>query len=141
MIDKRIFEPDRLGSEKEETGLQYNGFAILVQVNAENSFQAIEWVKHAFSGNDTEFNEEGNRYFIGYNSDDQAVEVIPCKIKFKETDEKRARTYNLFIGSDFFGFKWYQEKKHQELCYTILSKIDAKRAAFLVKEGKRFPLT
>ena len=138
MFNSHIFDPDRLGSEEEKKSLQYDGWAILVQIKGQNSAQVIQWARHTFSGDGTEFNEEGNRYFIDYDSCDR-VEVIPEKIKHKDAHNKRAVTYNLIIESNFLGFKPYSEHKHQDLCRKILSKIRRKRG-FLVKENKRFPI-
>ncbi|OGH05663.1 MAG: hypothetical protein A2W22_03315 [Candidatus Levybacteria bacterium RBG_16_35_11] len=104
MFNSHIFDPDRLGSEEEKKSLQYDGWAILVQIKGQNSAQVIQWARHTFSGDGTEFNEEGNRYFIDYDSCDR-VEVIPEKIKHKDAHNKRAVTYNLIIESNFLGFK------------------------------------
>jgi hypothetical protein len=139
MFDKRIFNLDRLGSEKEKNSLEYDGWAILAQINAQNSEQAIQWAKHNLCVEGTEFNVQDNRYFLGTDSDDKAIEVFPIKVPYKENQNTRLVTYNLIIESEFFGFKHYGENKHRDLCGAILRKI-RKRKGFWVREGKRFPI-
>jgi hypothetical protein len=137
MFNKHIFAPERLGSEKEEKTLVYDGWTILADINAQNYAQIIQWAKCTFHGDGIEFNEQKDRFFISYGSDDRAAEIIPDKIKYKDADHKRAVTYNLIIKSDFFGFKQFQEYTHQNLFYKIEDKIPKKRG-FFVREGKRF---
>lgn len=137
MFDNRIFNPDRLGTEREERTLEYEGWAILARIRAQNFVQAVQWAKHTFTDDGTMFNEENNRYFLSYGSDSRAVEIIPDKIKYKDTYSGKLETYNLILEAEFLGFKRSGENKHQELFEKVLSKIPEGRG-FLIKEGKRF---
>ena len=139
MFDKRVFDSDHLGSEKEKESLQYDGWAILARINAQNFSQAIQWVRHTYSGDGTELNEQENEYFLSYGSDDRAIKIIPEKITCKDAPSNKAETFNLIFISDFFGYKRYEEKQHQELFRKILSKIPRKKG-YLIKEKKRFPI-
>jgi len=95
--------------------------------NAENFSQAIQWVKHTYNGDGTEFNEQENEYFLSYGSDDRAIKIIPEKIKCKDVPSNKAETFNLIFISDFFGYKRYEEKQHQDLFRKILSKIPRRK--------------
>jgi hypothetical protein len=139
MHDKHIFNSNSLGSEEEKNSLQYNGWIILANLRADNQAQLVEKIRHTFSGDGYEFNEENSRYFIQCNSYDSPIEVILKKIEYKDTLYKKTETYNTIFQSDIFGFRWYEENSHQELCRKVLSKIRKKRG-FWVKGSKRFPI-
>jgi len=137
MLDKRIFDIAHFGSKEEENMLQYTGFAILVHVRAENQLQAIQWAKHTYS-DDGEFEERNNRYFINFNG--LEVEVIADKIRYPDAYTGKSETYNLVLQAPYLGLRGYAEKKHQQLCYKLLSKIKRKRG-FLMRGTKRFPIS
>ena len=139
MYDNRIFSADCLGSKEEENSLQYYGWAILAHVRAENQAQVIQWVKYTFNSDGYEFNERDNRYFVQSDLCDSPIEVIPEKIRYKDTYTLKIETFNVWFQSEVFGYKWYEEFNHRKLCYEILSKIRKKRG-FWLKEGKLFPM-
>jgi hypothetical protein len=139
VYDSSIFSPSRLGSEEEEISLQYNGWAILSRIKADNSTQAIRRIKYTFSGDGYEFNEKDNRYFIQSDLCDSPIEVIPEKIKYKDTYTLKTETFNVWFQSETFGFKWSEESVHRKLCYDVLSRLPKKRG-FWIKEGKLFPI-
>jgi hypothetical protein len=139
VYDISIFNPDRLGSEEEEVTLQYDGWAILAHVRAENTTQVIQRVKYTFSGDGYEFKEKDNRYFIQSDLSDSPIEVIPQEIKYKDTYNLKTLTFNVWFQSEIFGYKWYEMRTHQKLCRDVLSRLYRKRG-FWVKEGRRFPI-
>ena len=139
MYDNRIFNPNRLGSKKEEESLQYEGWAILAHIRGENTSQVIQQIRYTFSADGYEFNEKDNRYFIQSDLCDSPIEVIPQEIKYKNPFTLKTETYNIWFQSEVFGYKGYEENTHRKLCRDVLSRICRKRG-FWLKEGKRFPI-
>lgn len=139
MSGNRIFNPDRLGSAKEEKSLDYEGWTVLAQIKAESQPELMEKVKHTFSSDGFWFNEKNNECFIESNTCVTPIKVIPQKTKYTSPYGIKTETYNVIFQSNVFGIKWYEEIRHQELCRKVSSKFRKKRA-FWVKEGKYFPI-
>jgi hypothetical protein len=140
MFEKRILNSEFLGKEQEKELLIYEGWVILAQVRTRNFIQTVEWAKKNLTDNQSQFNEDNNRFYISYTQSGQELELVPDRVKYKDNQTGKWETYNLIIESDFWGFKTGAEKKHQEFCKELLSLLPRKRG-FLIRGGKRFSIT
>ncbi len=139
MFNKHIFDPEILGSKEEEKSLEYEGWAILAHIKAESQSELISKIKYTFNSDSFRFNESNKEYFIEYNACTEPIKVIPQEIKYTSPYNIKTEFYNVIFQSNVFGIKWSEEKKHQELCGKVSSKLRKKRA-FWVRESKYFPI-
>ena len=116
----------------------YEGWQIFTYSRAISIEELAHKLKPLFNYGDWYLSENTHRCVIFYGSDRQQINVYLQEVEYGSNQDKDK--YYVVFNSDFFGFRPYEEKNHQELCRKVLAQLPWKKQGFWRIDGAHIPI-